>query len=184
MRDHNELIDELKSIVGDTYVVYAPEDLIVFEQDGSVDRALPFAVVLPASTQEVSGVMRAAYRRGMPLVARGAGTGLSGGAIADESGIVLALTRMTRVLEIDADNRLAVVEPRRRQRRPLPRGGRTRAVLRARPLQPKGLHHRRKRSRELRRAPLPGVRRDHQSRAGDGGGARRRLSPVVRRQDA
>ena len=111
MRDHNELIDELKSIVGDTYVVHAPEDLIVFEQDGSVDRALPFAVVLPASTQEVSGVMRAAYHRGMPLVARGAGTGLSGGAIADEGGIVLALTRMTRVLEIDAANRLAVVEP-------------------------------------------------------------------------
>ena len=111
MTDREGLQIELKAIVGDDYVVHEPEDLIVFEYDGSVDRALPLAVVLPASTQEVSDVMRVCHRRGLPIVARGAGTGLSGGAIAERGGIVLALTRMTSVLEIDPANRLAVVEP-------------------------------------------------------------------------
>ena len=105
------LIGDLKDIVGDMYVVHEPEDLIVFEQDGSVDRALPLAVVLPASTQEVSEVVRAARQHGQPIVARGAGTGLSGGAIARRGGIVVALTRMTKLLEVDVENRLAVVEP-------------------------------------------------------------------------
>ena len=111
MQDHDSLLGELKDIVGDEYVVHGPEDLIVFEQDGSVDRAMPLAVVLPASTVEVSRVVKAAHDHRLPIVARGAGTGLSGGAIAEDGGIVLALTRMTRVLEIDADSRLAVVEP-------------------------------------------------------------------------
>ena len=111
MADERSLIRDLQAIVGDDYVVHEPEDLIVFEYDGSVDRALPQAVVLPASTIEVSEVVKVAAREGMPIVARGAGTGLSGGAIAEEGGIVVALTRMTRILEIDAGNRLAVVEP-------------------------------------------------------------------------
>ena len=111
MADAKDLIAELTSIVGDAYVVHAPEDLIVFEYDGSVDRALPVAVVLPASTEEVAETVKAAARHGVPMVARGAGTGLSGGAIAEKGGIVIALTRMTRILGIDPDNRLAVVEP-------------------------------------------------------------------------
>ena len=93
------------------YVVHEPEDLIVFEYDGSVDRALPLAVVLPASTEEVSGVVKVARSHEVPVIARGAGTGLSGGAIAHEGGIVVALTRMTRFLDVDVENRLAVVEP-------------------------------------------------------------------------
>jgi len=106
-----ELIRELRSIVGDDYVVHEPDDLIVFEYDGSVDRALPRAVVIPRSTSEVSQVVDAVSRRGLPIVARGAGTGLSGGAVAEQGGVVLALTRMHDILEIDPDNRLAVVEP-------------------------------------------------------------------------
>ena len=111
MADSQALIHDLKAIVGEMYVVHAPEDLIVFEYDGSVDRALPVAVVLPSSTAEVSEVVRVCRRYDQPIVARGAGTGLSGGAVAEEGGVVLALTRLTRVLEIDTDNRLAVVEP-------------------------------------------------------------------------
>ena len=107
---HQEMIGDLKAVVGDAYVVHEPEDLIVFEYDGSVDRAMPLAVVLPASAEQVSGAVKAARRHGLPIVARGAGTGLSGGAVAEEGGVVLALTRMTNVREIDADNRLAVVE--------------------------------------------------------------------------
>ena len=101
MGDNEVLLREFKSIVGDMYVVHSPEDLIVFEYDGSVDRALAAAVVLPSTTEEVSQVMKVASRYSMPIVARGAGTGLSGGAIAEHGGIVMALTRMTDIIEID-----------------------------------------------------------------------------------
>ena len=111
MANNAELISELKAIVGDMYVVHEPSDLIVFEYDGSVDKALPLAVVLPDSTEEVSKLIKAAGRHRVPVIARGAGTGLSGGAIAQQGGIVVALTRMTRILEVDVQNQLAVVEP-------------------------------------------------------------------------
>ena len=111
MADDTSLISELKAIVGNMYVVHEPSDLIVFEYDGSVDKALPLAVVLPDSTQEVSQVVKAAGRHQVAVIARGAGTGLSGGAIAQRRGIVLALTRMNRILEVDVENQLAVVEP-------------------------------------------------------------------------
>ena len=109
--NNSDLIRDLSTIVGGANVVHKAEDLIVFEYDGSVDRALPTVVVLPRTTEEVSGVVKAADAHGVPVVARGAGTGLSGGAIAEHGGIVVALTRMTRIQEIDKVNRLAVVEP-------------------------------------------------------------------------
>jgi glycolate oxidase len=105
------LFQELKTVVGPDYVVHQPEDLVVFEYDGSLDKALPLAVVLPATPEEVSRVVKIARSHGIPVVPRGAGTGLSGGAIAAKGGIVIALTRMTRILEIDTENRLAIVEP-------------------------------------------------------------------------
>ena len=105
------LIPELKRVVGDMYVLHEPEDLIVFEYDGSVDKALPRAVVLPGSAEQVSEIVKVARSHDAPVIARGAGTGLSGGAIAQQGGIVIALTRMTRVLEIDVLSQLAVVEP-------------------------------------------------------------------------
>ena len=108
---NSELISDLVAIVGEPNVVHRAEDLIVFEYDGSVDRALPTVVVLPRTTVEVSDVVKTAGAHGVPVVARGAGTGLSGGAIAEHGGIVVALTRMTSILEIDEANRLAVVEP-------------------------------------------------------------------------
>ena len=108
---NSDLISDLAGIVGAPNVVHKAEDLIVFEYDGSVDRALPTVVVLPRTTEEVSGVVTAAAEHGVPVVARGAGTGLSGGAIAEHGSIVVALTRMTGILEIDEVNRLAVVEP-------------------------------------------------------------------------
>ena len=111
MASNPALIADLKAAVGAEYVLHEPEDLIVYEYDGSVDRALPAAVALPASTEEVSAVVKAARRHGAPIVARGAGTGLSGGAIAHDGGVVAALTRMNRILEVDVENRIAVVEP-------------------------------------------------------------------------
>ena len=111
MTGNPDLVRDLQAVVGETYVMHMPEDLIVFEYDGAVDRALPSAVVVPGSTEEVSRTVAVARRHGVPIVARGAGTGLSGGAIAHGGGIVIALTRMTRVLEVDVENRVAVVEP-------------------------------------------------------------------------
>ena len=105
------LVEDLRAVVGADYVIYKPEDLIVFEYDGSVDRALPTVVVLPASVGQVSDCVKLAAGYGIPLVARGAGTGLSGGAVAERGGMVLTLTRMTKILDVDVENRVAIVEP-------------------------------------------------------------------------
>ena len=111
MRAERGFIRALREIVGQEYVVDHPEDLLVFEYDGSIDRSVPLAVVLPASTDEVSRVVTLARREGVSMVGRGAGTGLSGGAIAAGGTIQIALTRMKRILHIDPNDRLAVVEP-------------------------------------------------------------------------
>ncbi|MSQ09684.1 MAG: FAD-binding protein [Dehalococcoidia bacterium] len=105
------LVAELQSIVGKPYVLYRPEDLIVFEFDGSIDKGVPSAVVLPDSTEQVAGVMRACRAAGVSIAPRGAGTGLSGGAIPLGGSVTIALTRMNRILEIDVENRMAVVQP-------------------------------------------------------------------------
>ncbi len=106
-----KLVRELQAIVGRDAVLHAPEDLLVYEYDATIERGLPEAVVLPTSAEQVSQVVKLARRRGLPVVARGAGTGLSGGAIPTAGGITLVTTRMKRILEVDAENRLAVVEP-------------------------------------------------------------------------
>lgn len=106
-----EFIDRLKFIVGERYVIAHPEDLLVYEYDGSVDRAMPRAVVLPATAAEVSRTLALAYAAGVPVVGRGSGTGLSGGALAPPGGIQIAFTRMNRILEVDVENRTATIEP-------------------------------------------------------------------------
>ena len=104
-------LKELRQAVGDVYVIDTPEDLIVFEYDGAVDKATPLAVVIPETAQQVSECVKVSRRHELPIVARGAGTGLSGGAIAEHGGVVIAMTRMTKILEVDTENRIAVVEP-------------------------------------------------------------------------
>ena len=106
-----QFIQQLKAIVGDTHVVSHPEDLVVFEYDGSVAKAMPETVVLPESTEQVRQVLGLAYEEGVSVVGRGSGTGLSGGAIAATGGIQIAFTRMNRILELDRENRTATVEP-------------------------------------------------------------------------
>ena len=109
--DFNEFLARLQSIVGEENVVHHSDDLLVFEYDGSVDRGMPMAVVFPASTDAVSRVLALAHGAGVPVVGRGTGTGLSGGAIAPPDGIQVAFTRMNHILEVDTENRLALVEP-------------------------------------------------------------------------
>jgi len=105
------LIRELRQIVSDRYVLVEKEDVIVYEQDGSILQVMPEVVVLPADVGQVSAVVRAARSANVPIVPRGSGTGLAGGAVPAEGGIVLCLARMNRILEIDLKNRVAVVEP-------------------------------------------------------------------------
>jgi glycolate oxidase len=105
------LRDDLVRIVGSRFVFDHPEDLRLYEYDGGVDKARPDAVVLPQTTEQVSAIARLASRHGLPIVGRGAGTGLSGGAIPRHGGIMVGFARMNRILEIDYANERAVVEP-------------------------------------------------------------------------
>ncbi|HWV24753.1 MAG TPA: FAD-linked oxidase C-terminal domain-containing protein [Thermomicrobiales bacterium] len=113
--NRQDVLDELEAIVGASGIRHRPVDLLVYEYDGSVDGAVdtasPMAVVLPTSAAQVSAVVRVARRAELPVVARGAGTGLSGGAVAQTGGIIIALTRMERVLDINPFDRTALVEP-------------------------------------------------------------------------
>jgi glycolate oxidase len=105
------LIQELRGIVGDHYMLIEKEDVIVYEQDGSIFQVMPEIVVLPGDVEQVSAVIKAARRANVPIVPRGSGTGLAGGAVPAEGGIVLSLARLNRILEIDLKNSLAIVEP-------------------------------------------------------------------------
>ncbi len=107
----NALINELRAIVGEHYVLIEKEDVIVYEQDGSIFQVMPEIVVLPANVEQVSAVIKAAKRANVPIVPRGSGTGLAGGAVPAEGGIVLSLARLDRILKIDLPNRIAIVEP-------------------------------------------------------------------------
>ncbi len=103
---------ELEGLLGKGAVLSEPEELLVYESDGLVlFRALADFIVFPTSTEQVSLVVKLANREGLPFVARGAGTGLSGGCLPAEGGLVISLMRMNRVLEVDYENHIAVVEP-------------------------------------------------------------------------
>ncbi len=105
------LIRKLRRIVGREHVDTGQAELLVYESDGlRLHAARPGCVVYPASTEEVSRVVQACCQAGVPFVPRGAGTGLSGGAISD-GGVIIQLSRMNRVLAIHPDDRYAVVQP-------------------------------------------------------------------------
>lgn len=102
--------EELRSIVGEKWVRDEPEDLLCYAYDATYREHLPDLVVSPASTEEVAGVLRVAWREEIPVVPRGLGSGLAGGSIPIQGGLVLNLTRMNRILEIDRVNMVAVVQ--------------------------------------------------------------------------
>src|ERR1700716_1283592 len=105
------LIEELHAVVGESSVLSEPDELLVYECDGLPQHKYrPRAVVFPSSTEETAGVMRVLAREGVPFTPRGAGTGLSGGALALNSGVVIELARMRKILKIDEANRIAVVQ--------------------------------------------------------------------------
>ncbi len=105
------IVEELRTLLPPERVLWRDYDLMLYEYDGSIDKHRPALVVFPLSAQEVSAVVNACNRLGVPYTARGAGTGLSGGAIPANGGVLISLARMTRILEIDVPNMRAVVEP-------------------------------------------------------------------------
>jgi glycolate oxidase len=111
-RDLGPLARELRRIAGSEHVYTHEHQLRTYESDGLLQYAVtPAAVVLPGSLEEVRAVVAASRDAGVPWVARGAGSGLSGGALPVEDGLLISLTRMRRVLEVDLPNQRVVVEP-------------------------------------------------------------------------
>jgi glycolate oxidase len=112
---NKKLISELRELLGDDGVVWRPEELLLYEYDampgGKAARIAPDAVALPRNVEQVVRVVRLARDHNVPLVGRGAGTGLAGGALTPRGGILLVFSRMKRILEIDLPNLRAVVEP-------------------------------------------------------------------------
>src|SRR5208283_1307592 len=105
------VVEQLRKIAGRDAVLDRPEDLMLYEYDAGVRKCTPVAVVFPQTTEQVAQILKLASSVPFPVVARGAGTGLSGGAISPEGGVVLAFARMNRILEIDAENMRAIVQP-------------------------------------------------------------------------
>lgn len=105
------LKQRLVEIVGPDGYLDDEYSLTLYEYDGGVDTGRPDIVVFPKNTAQVAAIVRACYEENVPVVARGAGTGLSGGAIPISGGVMIAFARMKRILEIDLDNERAVVEP-------------------------------------------------------------------------
>lgn len=101
----SKLIERLTKVIGREYVLSTPEDLAVYSYDGTFAESRPDLVVLPASTEQVSEVVKVAAEMRVPIVARGMGSGLAAGSIPNTSGgIVVSMTRMNHILEIDTEN--------------------------------------------------------------------------------
>src|ERR1700688_2469641 len=106
------ILNELRAIVGDRGLISSNEELHTYECDGLTNfRGLPRAVLLPNSTEQVQAIVRVCHRERIPFVARGAGTGLSGGALPVKDGVVISLARMNRILEVDLANARVIAEP-------------------------------------------------------------------------
>lgn len=107
-----QLLRRLQRLVGKGYVLSRPEELATYEADACLlMRARPDVVVLPATADEVAAIVRLCAELNTPFVARGAGTGLSGGALPVEGGVIIGLNRMNTIVEVDIENRTAIVQP-------------------------------------------------------------------------
>src|SRR5215208_817112 len=110
--DLTALVAELERIVGENWVYTAEHELRTYESDGLLQyRVIPAAAVLPATAEEVQAVVKACARAGVPWVARGAGSGLSGGALPVSDGVLIVVSRMKRILDVDLANHRICVEP-------------------------------------------------------------------------
>jgi glycolate oxidase len=108
---NQRLIADLERLLTREHVLSRPEDLLLYEYDGSVEVARPNCIVFPRDAADVVRIVEIANRYDVPVVGRGAGTGLSGGALARNGGVIVSFARMNCILEIDIENQRAVVQP-------------------------------------------------------------------------
>src|SRR5258708_7281800 len=107
-----ELVTRFRSVVGEANCISDPTELRTYESDGLASfRVRPALVVLPDSSERVAACVRIAGEAGMPIVPRGSGTGLSGGALPTEDALVVGLSRMNRILDVDLPNLRMRVQP-------------------------------------------------------------------------
>ena len=152
--DRQALIRRLEEIAGPQGVISERNQLRTYECDGLANfRVVPSVVVLPETADQAQGAVRACHEAGVPFVARGSGTGLSGGALPVSDGVLIVLARMRRILEVDLDNQRAVVEPGVLNLQVTKEVAARRLLLRPRPLQPADLLHRRATWPRTRAAP-------------------------------
>ena len=112
LKDKARIVRELEKIIGPNGVICEEDELRVYDTDGlTIFKAMPDVVVLPSSSEQVAEVVKVCHRETIPFVARGSGTGLSGGALPLEGGVLIGLNRVNRILEVDYENKRAVVEP-------------------------------------------------------------------------
>ena len=166
------IVDQLHQLLPADRLQADPCALAAFQSDGLTAFAVrPKAVVVPRSIDEVVRVVRWCYQQRIPLVARGSGTSLSGGSLPHAEGIVIALNRLNRILEIDLANRWAVVEPGVINSQ-LTAAVEQALVLCTRSQQPAGLYHWRQRGLQFRWGSLSEIRHDQQPHPGpeDGSG--------------
>lgn len=110
--DRNRLLEEFRRLLPPASILTEAEALRPYECDGlSVYHCLPWLVLLPENEEQIQQIMRICSRHGVPVVARGGGTGLAGGALPLENGVLLVLSKLNRILEVDPENRLARVQP-------------------------------------------------------------------------
>src|SRR6516225_3540630 len=106
------LIDRLRAVIGPGGLLTAPSDLLVYECDGfTIEKNKPDLVVFPTSTEQVVSIVKACNEFNVPFVPRGAGTSLAGGCLPVGGGVMICLSRMKRILEVNTRDRYAVVEP-------------------------------------------------------------------------
>jgi len=111
MKLDHQFLAEVEAQLGAKAVLSQPSDLKLYEYDGGVDKSQPDLVVFPRTTEDVVALVKLARKYNLPIVGRGAGTGLSGGAIARAGGVMISFARMNRILEIDLQNERAIVQP-------------------------------------------------------------------------
>ncbi|MBC8461444.1 MAG: FAD-binding oxidoreductase, partial [Deltaproteobacteria bacterium] len=104
-------LKEISHIVGKGHLITTQDALIEYASDATKLEFMPDAVALPKNSEEVSHILRLATKKGFPVVPRGAGSGMSGGALPVRGGLVMAMSRFDRILTVDQDNLIAKVEP-------------------------------------------------------------------------
>jgi glycolate oxidase len=104
-------VKKIQAIVGDAHLATAREDLMCYSYDGTGMEYMPTAVAFPGSAAEICSIMELANQEIFPVIPRGAGTGMTGGSLPVQGGLVLVMSRLNRILEVDAENQVAVVEP-------------------------------------------------------------------------